>query len=545
MSEYIARLKDSLKSGKIGLAKTLLAELGSKHVQEKLDALEVLALTPDKAALEVLAFLISPDHRDPDIYDRLVQLTTDRAHLNFKFIFILLNNADEKTINQSVPLVRHILSNETDKDLLKEILRTIGKLKIEQLVDDISEFIFYDAPILKAESIKALERIGSEKALSNLIEASKTDKCDQDILDSIQVLSSKEKEQPLPIEPEPDPPGPAPEDTTKILLKQIKSKDFEKRFEAIMSLSQEEPKVVSRLFKSVDDKNHDLKINLLKIIKRTIPLSAVISIFDMLNQKKEGNSIKFSAYSALESYPELKSAAAVVQGISESSLAVRLAAIMALDKNLSDFVFAEIRNKIESGTKKGEALAENILDALAKNIIEHLMVSDTFSYIASNYLSKSAPIQSLETFIEILENRKLRSTAKKYQAMLDTRLETEKKLIVVVSSYDTILNTYNKLINSCGFSALLFSSPQDAFETLLAQRPDAILCDLFLNDITAIDFASEIREMYTKEEVPFIISTLQKDLDDTKLANAMDKAGITSLCEFPAKTSQIKSWIKS
>lgn len=543
MSDYITGLKKSLKSGKIGHSKTLLNDLKSKHIQVKLEVLEVLALTSDKTAFEILGFLTSPKLKDPDIFERLIQLITDRAHLSFKFIFILLDHGDDKIITQSIPLIRHILTNETDKDMLNRVIRTIGTLKVEQLVDDLSEFIFYDDPTLKAEAIKALERIGTAKAITNLIEASKTDKCDQDVLDAIQVLSARKEETPK-TDPEPEPVIQKKDDDQTDHLKQLKSRDFEKRFNAIVSLSQEEAKVIARLFKSAGDENHDTKLNLLRIIKRTIPLSAVISIFDMLNTKKEGASIKFSAYAALESYPELKSAASVVQGISESSLSVRIAAIRVLDKNLSDFVFAEIRNKIESGTKKGEILAENILDAQAKNIIEQLMVSDTFSYIASNYLSRSAPLQALETFISILEERKLRSTAKKYQTIREKRLNENKKLIVVISASEPVLMTYNKLISACGYFATLFSNPQDAFEALLAQRPDAILCDLYLNDLTAIDFSAEIRDLYPPEDVPLIISTLQKDLDDDKLASAMETYGVNFLCEFPAKTSQIKSWIK-
>jgi len=550
MGDYLLDLKKSLKSGKMGQIKTLLAELSSKHIQEKLEVLEILALTPDKAALQVLSFLTSKKYKDPDIHARLIQLITDRAHLNFNFVLILMENADKKTIAQSIPLIRHILSNETNTDLLNEIIRTSGMLKIEVLTDDIAEFIFYDDRVLKAESIKALERIGTEAARNDLIKASQTEKCDQDILDAIQILSSKEVETNQEIidtsneEIQPKvPKSPAP--ISKMpKLDQLVSDDFQKRFDALSALSLEAPKVIAKLLRQTDNNNIDLTINLLKVVKRTIPFSATLRIFDILNQKTTENLIKFAAYSALESYPELKSAASVVQGLSEASFFVRIAAIRVLNKNLSDFVFAEIKNKIESGTKKGETLAQNILDARAENIIEQLMISDTFSYMASNYLSGSAPIQSLDLFISILEKRKLKSTAQKYHTIRKQRAAEKKKLFIIISSCDAILNIYNKLICSCGYKAYMFENPQDAFETILSEKPDAIICDLFLKDITAIDFASEIRDMYTIDEVPIIISTTQKGLEKSKLEKEMTQVGVNALCEFPAKTSQIKSWVK-
>jgi len=90
----------------------------------------------------------------------------------------------------------------------------------------------------------------------------------------------------------------------------------------------------------------------------------------------------------------------------------------------------------------------------------------------------------------------------------------------------------------------MFESPQDAFETILSEKPDAIVCDLFLTDITAIEFASEIRELYTIDEVPIIISTTQKGFDKSKLEKEMTRVGVNALGDFPAKTSQIKSWVK-
>jgi CheY-like chemotaxis protein/HEAT repeat protein len=546
MGDYLSQMKKSLKTAKMGQLKTLLGDLSSQHIQLKLEVLELLALTSDKTALEVLSFLTSKKYKDPDIHDRLIQLITDRAHLNFAFALILMENADITVIEQSTPLFRHILSNETDKDLLGKILKAAGKRQIDLLTDDIAEFIFYDDLTLKSESITALERIGSKNALEKLVQASQTEKCDQDILDAIQVLSSRKE----PAATETTPPAPdkipAPREPEHILpeLNALQSDDFQKRFDAFTSLSQEEPKTAARLLRQTEEGDHDLTLNLLRLVKRTIPFSATIRIFDILNQKETENMIKFAAYSALESYPELKSAASVVQGLSESALFVRMAAIRVLDKNLSDFVFAEIKNKIESGTKKGEALAENILDAQAENIIEQLMISDTFSYIASNYLSKRSPLCSLDTFIDILKRRNLQATAKKYNAIREQRSGRHERELIVISSCEAVLSTYNKLICGCGFHAHLFDNPQDAFETILAQRPDAIICDLFLNDITGLDFAAEIRDLYTADDVPVIVSTLQQGLDVKKLETAMKKVGVNGWCHFPAKPNQIKSWIK-
>ena len=124
------------------------------------------------------------------------------------------------------------------------------------------------------------------------------------------------------------------------------------------------------------------------------------------------------------------------------------------------------------------------------------------------------------------------------------KIAQKREVFIVISSSETILNTYSKLIYSCGFSSLTFQQSQEAFEAIVSQKPCAIICDLFLDEMTGMDLAREARELYTKDDVPIILSTLQKNLDKDLLQKELDSAGVNTICEFPAKTSQIKSWLK-
>lgn len=545
MSDYLPNLKKSIKTNKIGQAKTLLSQIRDRHSAEKQEIIQMVALAPDKIAYELLTFLTDSQHRDPEIYDRLIQLVTDRAHLNFTFALILLEKADRPTIIHTIPLLRHILTNETDKQVLANIIRTTGKIKLEHLVEDIAEFIFYDDFTLKNDAVKALERIGTESALKTLEKAAKTEKCDDNILDAIEALkaAAPSGEKPVPeSRPAPAPDIPVKEEAASV--QGLCDPLLKKRFETYFKLPGKNLPYSELLSDKNILENQDLLLNLLRIISRTIPLDAVSHLFSLLSNKKTNNHIKFSVYNALEAFPELESAASVVQGISESVFFLRLAAVKVLNKNLSDFVCAEIKNKIESGTKKGEILAQTILDARARNIIEYLMISDTFSYIASNYLSRNAPIPVLDTFIEILQYRNLKSTAKKYLDIRDQRLKEKQNDVILISSSEAVLDVYSKMIFSCGYFCKAFMQPQDAFEAFVFEKPKAIISDLFLNDITGLDIAKEARDMYSKNEVPFIISTMQKSLDELDFEKELDASGVNFLCEFPAKTSQIKSWLK-
>ena len=551
MDTYLPSLKKRINEGKIDAAKKLLSQISSKSEIEKQEILQLLALAPDKTAYDLLSFLTDKAHKDPDIYERLIQLIIDRAHLNFDFSMILIDTADHQTIVHAAPLLSHILSTEIRKTLLSRIIRTAGKIKIERLTDDIAEFMFYDDADLKAEAVKALERIGTSRALKKLIQASKTAKSDQNILDTIDVLTAEDPgNTPPPARPAPD------TDMCEDELETLSSPDILKRFKAVTTCSEKGPGRVHDLVKylgkrgperqkdSRDDQSSDLTINILHLIARTIPAGAVNDIFDILKQNKISPVTKFAAYNALASYPKLESAASIVQGLSDSALFVRLAAVRALDKNLSDFVCAEIKTTIESGTKKGETLAQTILDARAVHIIDYLMMSDTFSYMASNYLEKSASIQVLDTFIDILEKRNLKSTARKYMDLRKIKSARNREHCIIISASEAVLCTYNKLIYACGYAGLTFQNPQEAFEAFMFQRPCAIICDLFLDNMTGMDLAREAREIYPKKDVPIILSTVQKHLDKSLLQKELENAGVTEIWDFPATSSQIKAWRK-
>ncbi len=544
MSDFIRDLKKSVHTSDLNQAKLLLADISRNSEQEKLEILHILALASDQIALTLLDFILEQPINEPDMSERLIQLVIDRAHLNFEFVLTFYRIADKDKLIQAIPLIRHILTNETRPDILTVSIETIGKHKIDPLVDDVAEFIYYDDPLLKSKAVRALERLGNPAALHRLEQAAATEKCDQDILDAVEFLK-KEGEQvisdaglktPESVDPEPE--------NYEDLIGQLTSMNLDERFKAFTDLLETGEQSFNALKHCLASGDHDLVLNALRIFSRTLPYKATSRIFPLLEGKGQASGIRFMAFEALGNFPELESAASLVKGISEFDPAVRMAAVRALDKNLTDFVCAEIREKIESGTKAATGLAQTILDAGAVHIMDYLLVSDTFSYMASNYLTKDTPAHVLEAYVTLLEKRKLKSTVKKYQAFIQEQAERQMPGIAVVSTEKTVLKIYARIISSLGCRPLLFTSPQEAFESVLQNKPQLLITDLFLNDMTGVTFAAEIREMYTQEDLTILISSLQKDL-----VKAMDKTPeyfelIDGIYGFPIQPSQLKSFVR-
>jgi CheY-like chemotaxis protein len=551
MDPYLPAVEKFIETGQIEQAREKLSALSSRLANEKKQVIEMLALASDKTALSLLNFLLGETVLDPETRQRLFQLTMDRAHLNFTFATLLLDHADRAQLVHYVPLFKHILSNETDEDLLNRIIRSAGEFKIDRLVDDVTEFIFYDHMALKTHAIKALERIGNTRALENLEQIALSDKCDQDVLDAIDLLKTNFSGDPPPaIEPDAvQQKGVEPHQNTKsfqVSLALLASAHIKKRVQAIAWFSTRGTRVAEALAESItdlDNLDHDLVLNLIDLAARTIPRESINSLFTLAAHKKIPNHIRFAGYNALAAFPELESVAGIIKGISDPSMYVRMAAIKLMERHCSDYIVAEIKNKIEGGTPAAEKLVHAILDARAVCLVEALMVSDTFSYIVSNYLEKSAPVSVIYSFICILERRGLKSTAKKYIRLRDQKAKIKHKRFIVISSSQAYLDVYAKQIHTCGYAAQTFTSTQEAFEVIVFEKPAAVVCDLFFSNMTALDFAQEVREMFSLEELPIILSSLQQGLAKPELEHELKQSKVNRFCTFPAAPSQIKAWI--
>ncbi len=560
---YITGFKESIQKSDIKEAKKILDQFPGETDETKFELINELALVPDNAAWELLFYLaVEIKIFDKEIYKQIIQLIMDRAHLNFKFAIILYKTGKIKDIKGGVPLMRYILSNSTDQYIISETIETAGKEKILVLVDAIAEYIYYDNAILKEKAVKALGNIGSKEAIHRLEQASATIKSDNNILNTLKRLGSKklpaeekttaaEKKQTRkirPVQPVKSTHKTKLFKTSEVskdndlvsLYEQLKSKTIDTRFKALNSIAEmDEADHSSIICENLKSENHDLKINSLRFISKTISENFLPDIYALLNDGRSDPEIKFTALETLYSFPALDSAAVIIDKIEDPVMYVRIAAAAVLNKHPTNFVFAEIKDKIESGEKRGENIVHAIIDSKAENIINFLMVSDTFSYIASNYLSRTASYSCLEKYIVILKHRGLKSTAKKFENMLMEKKAEIRPYAAVISSSTVVQDVYGKLLFRKGYNHKAYKSCQDAFEAISLSKPAFVLCDLFLNKMTGIDFSREIREFYHPQDLPFIISSRQKDFTGKTLEKECRDAGVNVVMKFPAKIPEI------
>ncbi|MEA2060279.1 MAG: response regulator [Thermodesulfobacteriota bacterium] len=104
---------------------------------------------------------------------------------------------------------------------------------------------------------------------------------------------------------------------------------------------------------------------------------------------------------------------------------------------------------------------------------------------------------------------------------------------VIISDSKAVQKVYNKILFSNGFNPLVFDSIQKAFEAVTRSKPELVITELFLDEISGLELSKEIRKFYSVDEVPIIVSTRQKDFIDKTFKKKCFQSGVNDIVKFP------------
>ena len=100
-----------------------------------------------------------------------------------------------------------------------------------------------------------------------------------------------------------------------------------------------------------------------------------------------------------------------------------------------------------------------------------------------------------------------------------------------------ILNIYRAVLHNMGCDSKLFEFPAEALKQIRIERPDVVLTDLNMPEITGIDLTKTVRQYFSKDTLPIIMVTTQNEANDN---NAAYEAGVNGILQKPFTESMIK-----
>jgi CheY-like chemotaxis protein len=113
--------------------------------------------------------------------------------------------------------------------------------------------------------------------------------------------------------------------------------------------------------------------------------------------------------------------------------------------------------------------------------------------------------------------------------------------IFAIDDSKMILSIYRTVLHNLGYDSQLFEFPAYALKNLKEEKPDVILTDLNMPDITGIDLTRSVRKSHTKEALPIIMVTTQDEVKDNDSAY---EAGVNGILQKPFTESQIGKTIE-
>src|ERR1051326_2406943 len=99
-----------------------------------------------------------------------------------------------------------------------------------------------------------------------------------------------------------------------------------------------------------------------------------------------------------------------------------------------------------------------------------------------------------------------------------------------------MLKIYQNSLHQLGLASVLFEFPASALAQVCQDKPDVLLTDLNMPEITGPELPARLRARYTPEQLPIILITTQQNQTTQEAAYA---AGVNAILLKPFTVEQL------
>ncbi|KAF5053335.1 Sensor histidine kinase RcsC [anaerobic digester metagenome] len=407
----------------------------------------------------------------------------------------------------------------SDVEELNQLIETLGEIGDPSATTPLSDFLYSGNRTLIISSTKALGKLGTPTAMLRLAERMGTDnQLDLLILDifaKVQDAISLDK-----------------------LNEAMRSHYAHLRSYAKKTLAAIGPKAVPLLTENLLFDDADLRVHTLNVLGDIGDPAAIAPIRKLLHNHPDNANVRFAAYEALGLLPLDRGAYVLTQGLGDPVEHVCIAAAKAIDRNFNEIMAAGIKNLAGARDEDAHRIIRTVISAQARSIFLSLMSEERFQDMAVAQLAK-AHKDIRDFFYAVLKEQGYSDLALRLLAP-ETKKAADRKRICAVDDSRMILNIYKSTLHELGFEPVLFEFPAGALEWLEKNRPDMVLTDLNMPDITGIDLTRAIRRIFPKEELPVVMVTTQNEINDNRAAL---EAGVNDITYKPFTAESLKAVI--
>lgn len=513
---YVIKRKDTVK------AKALLQYVGQLDENTRRRLVFELSRCDDEYSMPLLISLYS-DSEDflqeiPNMKNiliskfldnpqKLIETLEDPKISNKKFF---VEVAGEIQCETAVQTLLAILNQDCDNDLIAAILEALGIIGSSEATNTITDHLYSRNKKIIIAAIKALRKIATPTAMQRLAERMGTDN-QLDLL-IIDVFAQVQDNTAL----------------EKLNLTLVSHNAFIRNYGKSKLIDIGE-KAVPALINNLLQDDPDLLIHSLNALGLIGDKSAISPIRKLLFREPKDPNVRFAAYEALGLLPLEKETYVLASGLADPVDNVCMAAAKAINKNYNEILSAGIRNILADKASDFHKIIRTIIDSESDSIFLDLINNDLHRKYAIAYLKNKSHKDIKKHFLELLQRKGFSDIAAKLEKAAEAKDKNEMKIFVVDDSR-MILKVYRTTLHNLGFESELFEFPSSAIQALTEIKPDILITDLNMPDITGIELTIQIRKKYSNKELPIIMVTTQNEAQDNEAA---EMAGVDIIMQKP------------
>ncbi|MFO7754193.1 MAG: HEAT repeat domain-containing protein [Desulfobacteraceae bacterium] len=516
--DFIRELKFCVAKEDIVKAKALLQFVSDARADMDLQKKALLELggSPEKTAFPLLEYLTGIEISSPEVQEALYELILDKAYGNTELVLrfirknrkksriLFIKAAGDLGLSEAAGALQEIITEEKDTDLLKEAVKALGKLRLEEYLPTFSPIVNSTDPLLKHAAIRAISAMGGEKAVHILMSFvsgdETTDKMAVEAIAEIQDTFALDQ-----------------------LATLLDSEYTIVRDTAIDQLIQLGQKAVPILTKAFQNAEADYMVHLITTLGYIQDPAAIPAIIDIINKAPDDANIRQAAFEAMERIPSPKAAICLARGLTDPVETVRMGAARAIDKNLSKALVAGLKNIVRQEDGDSNHAVSALIDSEAENIFAFLLNEDAFIRQARDHVAREASPGARERFLNLLKDKGKTELAEQFardipdeKSGINQVNQEPSKQIFVIDDSRMMLKLYQNKLSKMGYKPHLFQYPEKALGQIKTNKPDLVITDLNMPDISGLELTREIRKKFSRPDLPILMITTQSDFLENK-----------------------------
>ena len=546
--EFLDELIFCLKEEDIVKAKALLqfASDADVDVDVQQKALIELAKGPEKIVFPLLEYLTKIEISNPKIQDALYELILDKAYGNtdlvIKYItenekkgrLLFLKAAGELLLIDTAPALKKNIVESKDTDILIAAITALGKLRLPDSLPIFSKMASQPDKNVRQAAIFAISEQGSNEAVDQLTgfigKDEETNKFTVEALAEMQDLYAIDK--------------------LTALLSSTITNVRDTAIDQLMKLGNKATPILTKAFQNADA---DYLVHLVTTLGYIGDPAAITPILDIINTQPADANIRQAAYEAMERIPSPKTAISLVQGLQDPVESVRMSAARAIDRNLSKALVAGLRNVVREGSEDSKNAVAALIDSEAGNIFNFLAEEESFLEIAKAHITTKADPSTRKAFLKQMGTIGRKEFAETITKEVEEKGEPENKVaqIFVVDDSKMMLKLYQNKLMAIGFTPVTFDRPEDAIPQILQKKPNLVITDLNMPNISGLELTREIRKKFSRQDIPILMITTQSDFVEEKDGDikvndtVLTKSGINKILHKPFTDDEFHKAIKN